>query len=199
MSRKRIDLPEEARHYEVDPDLLECFLADPGKVPATACDGYCCHSGVYLSLAQRDLILRHADAVRACMDPSQRQDPSRWFETEILKDRDFEGGECVGTEATDRGCVFLNGEGLCVLQIASTLNRELPQLKPFFCRLFPITVVDGELTVDDHCQGERPCCSVFPEGGIPVVEACEPELRVVLDGEEVTRLKERARKAAEPV
>ena len=44
----------------------------------------------------------------------------------------------------DGRCVFLNGEGRCVLQKAS-LARPGLHLKPFFCTAFPVTIAHGVL------------------------------------------------------
>ena len=115
-----------------------------------------------MSLPQRDLILEHVEIIQAEMDDIQPHDPDDWFEAEIEKDQDFQGGRAIGTEATEHGCVFLNEAGRCVLQILTMKDPDLPQLKPFFCRLFPLTVVDGELTYDDHCEGEMVYLHIDP-------------------------------------
>lgn len=188
----RISLPEEERPYGVDPLLLRSWLRDAARTPGSACDAYCCHSGVYVSLPHRDRILRNAAAVRACMDPGQVGDPAGWFEEEVWDDIDFEGGRAVGTQADERACVFLNRAGLCVLQIASDRDPSLPPLRPFYCRLFPLTVVDGKVTLDDHCQGQRPCCSAYRRGEVRVVHACVPELRLAFSEEEIGELQARA-------
>lgn len=189
---KRVDLPEEKRHYDVSDELLEYGLADPTQLPAQVCDGYCCHSGVYVSVHHRDLILEHAEVIQAEMDDIQPHDPKKWFEKKIHKDKDFQGGRAVGTDATDHGCVFLNKVGRCVLQIASMRNRKLPQLKPFYCRLFPLTIVDGELTYDDHCEGEMLCCSVEEDGPASLVDTCEYEFLIALTRKQFDAVKKRA-------
>lgn len=192
-SHPRAELPEERRSYRPEPELLRLGLERADARPCDVCDATCCKSGVYLSLPHRDLLLRHAEVIRRHMDSDQATDPAQWFEAEVLEDEDFEGGRCVGTEMGERGCVFLNREGRCVLQLASDRELELPRLKPFFCRLFPLTVVDGEVTFDDHCQGERPCCTAVEGGGIALLEACAAECDVVFGPEETRRLVARAR------
>jgi len=190
--RADVDVNEDERHYSVSEELLEYGLADPTQLPAKVCDGYCCKSGVYMSLPQRDLILEHVEIIQAEMDDLQPHDPEDWFERKIEKDQDFQGGRAIGTEATENGCVFLNGAGRCVLQILTMKDPSLPQLKPFFCRLFPLTVVDGELTYDDHCEGEMVCCSVEESGPASLLDACEYEFLVALSPEQFKELKAHA-------
>lgn len=190
--RADVDVKEDERHYTVSEDLFDYGLADPNQVPAKVCDGYCCKSGVFLSVPHRDLILEHADIIQAEMDDIQPKDPEKWFEEETEKDDDFQGGIAIGTEATENGCVFLNAAGRCVLQILTMKDPSLPQLKPFFCRLFPLTVVDGELTYDDHCEGEMVCCSVEEDGPASLLDTCEYEFLVALSPEQFSQLKKQA-------
>ena len=192
--RTDVEVNEDERHYMVSDDLLEYGLADPTQLPAKVCGGYCCKSGVYMSLPHRDLILKHVALIQAEMDDVQPKDPEDWFEKKIEKDEDFQGGMAIGTEATANGCVFLNQAGRCVLQILTMRNPDLPQLKPFFCRLFPLTVVDGELTYDDHCEGEMVCCSVEENGPVSLLDACEYEFLVALSPEQFRELKQVAGK-----
>ncbi len=198
MNRSRLTVPEERRAYRVAPELLEYGLADPSHTPIHSCTGHCCKSGVFLSLPHRELILQHVEVIRGAMDDVQPADPSKWFEQPVEKDEDFEGGYAVGTEATEHGCVFLNRAGRCVLQIVSAQHPELPQLKPFFCRLFPLTVVDGELTYDDHCEGETLCCSVEEDGAAPLLDVCEYEFLVAIDRSELEALRAQAGRNGKP-
>lgn len=160
------------------------------------CTARCCLSGVYVSLAERDRVLAHAEAVKRHLDPGQVRDPKRWFGARTHRDEDFEGGRCVGTRVHGGRCVFLNGRGLCTLQLAR-IREGLPQLKPFYCRLFPLTVVDGVVEYDDLCVGEAPCCTFTRNGGTPVVEACRAELEEALGGDGYAALLALAGRGAE--
>lgn len=161
----------------MDGSLLRLQVKDPaGPGGCTAC---CCRSGVYVSVAERDRVLAHAAAVQRVMDPGQVKDPTRWFERRVYRDADFEGGRCVGTQVVGHACVFLNGRGLCTLQLASAGSR-VPQLKPFFCRIFPLTLRDGVVRYDPDCKGLAGCCTFGRTGARPVVEACRPEFEEVL-------------------
>ena len=159
----------------------------------SSCDAGCCRDGVLVDLEHRDVILAHADVIRRHMSPGQERDPALWFEREIADDPDFPSGRAVGTEVRS-GCVFLNDLGRCVLHLADDAEGLAVTLKPFFCRLFPITICDGRLMLDEPIAGERPtCCSVTPGGGQTVFDLCPAELETVLgkDGVEELRLLER--------
>lgn len=149
---------------------------------AAECGGRCCRHGVYIGLPERDRILAHAKAVQAAMDETQSTDVDGWFEEEIHEDADFPGGVCVGTEVYNEKCVFLNREGLCVLQL---IEPELDlagdeRLKPFYCRLFPISTCYGRVEFDDLCNGERPCCTLVSDGRTRALDAYAYEFKEVL-------------------
>lgn len=178
---------------EVHRALLRLRVVDP-RGPGGGCTARCCLSGVFVSLPERDRVLAHAEAVRRQMDPGQVKDPRRWFTVRTHRDRDFEGGRCVGTRLHRGRCVFLNREGLCTLQLASAREPGLPPLKPFFCRLFPLVISDGVLMYDDLCSGEARCCTFGPRGAKPVVEACRAEVEFALGPEGARTLLELARR-----
>ena len=152
---------------------------------ADECSGHCCHHGVYASLPERGRILEYADLVSGAMDDTQPTDPAEWFEDETHEDEDYPGGLCIGTVVYNNKCVFLNSEGLCVLQQLE-VSLDLPQrerLKPFYCRLFPLTTWYSRLEFDDMCDGVRPCCTLAADGPTRVVDAWAYEFTEAL-GEE---------------
>jgi hypothetical protein len=155
------------------------------------CDATCCRLGVKIDVAHRDLILRHADEVRALMDPEQERDPARWFDDDETVDSDFPSGRCIGTRVQDNRCVFLDRAGRCVLQSA-TIAAARPgfDLKPFFCTAFPITLLHGTLWVDELClEGPARCCRPAADGALNVLDVCETELRHVLGDEALEELR----------
>jgi Fe-S-cluster containining protein len=149
---------------------------------ADECGGHCCRHGVYVSLPERDRILEYADRIQGSMDGTQTAQIDEWFETQTHEDEDFPGGICVGTEVYGDKCAFLNGEGLCVLQLLEPTLR-LPareRLKPFYCRLFPLTTWNNRVEFDDLCDGVRPCCTLASDGDTRAVEAYAAEFTEVL-------------------
>jgi hypothetical protein len=156
-----------------------------------ACDAACCRTGVLVDVAQRDLILAHADLVQRAMDGGQDRDPTRWFEDTEASDLDFPSGRVVGTRVWDDRCVFLDSAQRCVLQTA-TIAAARPglDLKPFFCAAFPITIAAGTLWIDELClEMPAPCCRPTADGTMGVLDVCEAELRHVLGSEGLRELR----------
>jgi hypothetical protein len=130
------------------------------------------------------------------MDPGQPRDARRWFSRRVAVDPDFPSGTAVHTRVRDGRCVFLNGAGRCVLQTASSGDR---QLKPFFCTAFPVTVVGGVLTLDDRdFRAGQPCCESTERGPLTVFDTCGMELRHVLGAAGMSRLRRLARRRPAP-
>jgi Fe-S-cluster containining protein len=161
---------------------------------AEECGGHCCLHGVYASLPERDRILEYTDRIQALMDGTQTTDTSQWFEDNIEKDEDYPGGLCVGTATYEDKCVFLNAEGLCVLQELEP-HLGLPEeerLKPFYCRLFPLTTWSSRLEFDDMCDGVRRCCTLASDGPTRAIDAYAYEFKEVLGTSGYDELRRRA-------
>src|SRR5439155_656651 len=128
-----------------------------------------------------------AGLARDAMDPDQPRDTRRWFSRRSVADADFPSGRAVHTRVKDGRCVFLNGEGRCVLQKAA--RPGLP-LKPFFCTAFPVTIAHGVLMLDDEdYRAGQPCCAATKGGPLTVFDTCGAELRHVLGAAGASRLR----------
>jgi len=125
--------------------------------------------------------MAHADVVRGLMDSSQDDDPRHWFEDDIAADSDFPSGFATSTRLKDNRCGFLNRAGRCVLQIAANaLCGSGIDLKPFFCRLFPLTIEDGVLMLDPNLRRAETCCGECPDGELTALDVCSEELQYAL-------------------
>lgn len=154
------------------------------------CSGECCWYGVYADVKERDLILSLKEQIAEVMDESQITDWGAWFEKEQA-DEDFPSGVCAGTEVYNNKCVFLDRNGYCSLQVLAMQHGKPPwSYKPYYCVLFPLTVVDGVLTFDDHHSGRMHHCGVRENFTHTLFEACESELRYALGDEGYRRLTE---------
>lgn len=138
------------------------------------CDASCCALGVLVDAGERDRVLAAADRVRDLMTPGQDPDPAHWFARDELHDRDFPSGRASHTRAGRDGCVFLDGERRCTLHRAG--------IKPFFCRVFPLTVIGGALLLEEDGRGltRRECCAATPGGPLTVLDACPAEVEHAL-------------------
>ncbi len=141
------------------------------------CTSRCCHRGAYMDVAERQVLIDHADLLKRHMDKTQTTDMSTWFETEEKVDSDYASGKCVGTGSHNGKCSFQNEKGWCTVQVAGF--QELPHkwsIKPVYCVTFPVEVIKGVIQFNPMMQGKEPCCSVEKEFDTPLYEACKEEL-----------------------
>ena len=141
------------------------------------CTGECCNFGVYTDLKEHEYILSIKDKIIPLLDETQTKDVNKWFE-EPEEDEDFESGVAVGTEIINGKCTFLDKNGLCTLQKLALNEKEHKwKYKPIYCVLFPITIFENALTIDDEHIDRLPYCNVDPNTKLTMFEACEEELR----------------------
>jgi Fe-S-cluster containining protein len=161
------------------------FAAD---ADSSRCSAHCCRAGVLIDITHRDRILAEAALVRDYMEPAQEHDSSKWFYAEDEEDVDFPSGRAINTALVNDTCVFLDSQKRCVLQRA---EERSPGLKPFYCRAFPIVIVEGRLTLNcDHCPDDTQCCGLVEPGERTTLDVFRFELTHVL-GEEGVRELER--------
>jgi Fe-S-cluster containining protein len=140
------------------------------------CTGECCHYGVYTDLKEHQHILQIKDKIIPLMDDTQPKDISLWFE-EPEKDESFESGIAVGTELYNDKCVFLDGKGLCTLQkLAMIENVDKWNYKPLYCILFPLTIDEQTLTIDDGHIERLKTCNNNRINGTSIYDSCKDEL-----------------------
>ncbi|HPI38481.1 MAG TPA: DUF3109 family protein [Ignavibacteriaceae bacterium] len=140
------------------------------------CNGECCNYGVYTDLKENEMILSIKDKIIPLMDETQCKDVEKWFENPE-EDEDFESGVAVGTEIINGKCTFLDKEGLCVLQrLALKENLHKWHYKPQYCILFPLTIYEGALTIDDEHIDRLKYCNKECLNGTTIVEHCKEEL-----------------------
>ena len=138
----------------IDPSILQ--LAAAQRCAPAECQAACCTGGVWLDADHGQRILAWAEAIKPFLPPDRR-DPSKWF-AEDEADDDFPSGRCVGTSIVDDPqrpgktcCVFLRRDRKCALQVASSAHGlGWPGLKPYFCAIYPMTIKDNTLMMDDE-------------------------------------------------
>lgn len=140
------------------------------------CNGECCHYGVYTDLKEHENILAIKDKIIPLMDETQSKNISDWFEP-AEEDDDFESGVAVGTEIVNNKCAFLDKNGLCVLQrLAMDEGEHKWKYKPIYCVLFPLTIYQNTLTIDDEHIDRLSYCNKFPISDTSIFDACREEL-----------------------
>ena len=157
------------------------------------CRGRCCADGVDLDPIERDRILEHAHLIQPLMDETQDRDPANWFQ-KTHPDADFPSGECATTAIKANGCNFLNKEGYCVVHMAEQQQPAgFGYLKPFFCRAFPVCILNSTLSVDDEqCPDEHKCCGPVKNGALTILDVCSFELEYMLGADGLAELRKMA-------
>ncbi len=162
------------------------------------CTGECCHYGVYTDLKEHDQIMELKDRVMGLFDETQSKDVRKWFEPPE-KDEDFESGVAVGTEVINSKCTFLDKYGLCTLQRLANLDGvDKWEYKPMYCILFPLTIYENTLTIDDEHIDRLKTCNIEPVGDTSIFEACKEELQYFFgekDFQNLLKIKEQYLKA----
>jgi len=167
--------------YRIAPELFARGF-ETGKGPCS-CATHCCAGGVWMDLRDRDRILEHRDAIARAMDPEQVHDHTRWFGEEEPDD-DFPSGRSIETTVQGNGCVFLDRQGRCSVQVAAvTAGLHKWAWKPLYCVLFPLEVSEGTVCFDDMLQEEQVCCTVTDTFTTPLFRGCREELEHLLGRE----------------
>lgn len=140
------------------------------------CNGECCNYGVYTDLKEHDHIQTLKGKIINCMDETQTKEVSKWFEAPE-EDEDFDSGVAVGTEIHNGKCTFLDKNGLCSLQkIANDERKHKWTHKPLYCILFPLTIYQGALTVDDDHINRLNYCNKHENKLSTLFEYCKEEI-----------------------
>ena len=140
------------------------------------CTGECCHYGVYTDLAEHEKILKIKDRLLPLFDETQNTNLDKWFE-DPEEDEDFDSGVAVGTEVINGKCTFLDKNGLCTLQrLANSEEVHKWKYKPMYCILFPLTIYEGALTIDDEHIDRLKSCNSNPIAETSIYDACREEL-----------------------
>lgn len=140
------------------------------------CSGECCHYGVYTDLKEHDLIMSLKDKLIPLFDETQVTDTGKWFEAPE-RDDDFSSGIAVGTEIINRKCTFLDKDGLCTLQKLANIEGVYKwKYKPLYCILFPLTIFENTLTIDDEHIDRLASCNSNPAAARTIFDSCREEL-----------------------
>ncbi len=141
------------------------------------CQAWCCTGGVWVDLREKEKILANAEKIKPFLPPTRR-DESIWFDGVQEDGAEYPSGRGEGTTVVNdpthpigTTCIFLRpSDRYCALQAANTAHGEDPwDLKPFYCILYPLTVDEDLLQLDDanelyqeggHCQ--RDCAEPVP-------------------------------------
>ncbi len=154
------------------------------------CTGECCNYGVYTDLKEHEMIMGIKDKILPMLDETQSAEIEKWFEAPE-EDEDFESGVAVGTDLVNGKCAFLDKQGLCTLQkLANDEGAHKWKYKPLYCILFPLTIYEGSLTIDDEHIDRLKTCNKQINPEISIYEACREELQHLFSIEGLAELEE---------
>lgn len=195
-------MSEEKKYpIEINGIKIDTVIFTQGFVPKCdipICSGQCCDWGVYMDKEFKHVILDHEKDVIDVMDGQQIKDPSKWFEKDIEIDHDFPSGEAIGTETYktkfgNEQCVFKGLNNFCSLQIAAEKKGYHKwEIKPKYCIMYPLTIVDNVLTYDDSHAERLDYCGIHKKENFvhTVFEAMTEEIIYILGQEGYNYLKD---------
>lgn len=154
------------------------------------CTGECCWYGVYTDSKEAEEILKIKDKLINLFDDTQVKDSKKWFEPPE-EDEDFDSGVAIGTEVINNKCTFLDKDGLCILQkFANLEGGHKWKYKPQYCILFPFTIYEGALTIDDDHIDRLKTCNKNPMPETTIYEFCTEELKHFFGEEDFNKLED---------
>jgi hypothetical protein len=185
-------MTEENKNYldynglKIDPLIFTMGFVP--KCDMDICGGQCCNWGVYMDKDFKPVILEHEKDIIETMDNNQIKDSELWFEKEYEPDTDFPSGLAIGTELYtmengEETCVFKNKIGFCTLQMTAVKKgMHKWAIKPKYCIMYPITIIDGVLTCDDEHSKRLDYCGIHhPENFVhSVFEAMTEEIKYII-------------------
>ena len=132
------------------------------------------------------------------MDDNQPKDSNKWFEAELEEDTDFPSGFALGTEVYEtpsghKQCVFKDKRGFCSIQVAADKhNMHKWAIKPKYCIMYPLTIIDNVLTYDDDHAEKLDYCGVNMKKNFTqtVFEAMTEEITFILGADGYAYLNE---------
>ena len=171
--------------------LIDPVIFTQGFVPGcnvNICSGECCDWGVYMDAEFKNMIMKFESEIINVMDDAQHKNSDKWFEKEVLNDSDFPSGLAIGTEIYKNNhgkyqCVFKDKKNFCSIQVAAVKhNMHKWSIKPTYCIMYPLTIVDGILTYDLEHSKKLSYCGLKHHSNFTqtVFEAMSEEIRYVL-------------------
>ncbi len=141
------------------------------------CARECCTEGVWLSIHDAHRIVEHGDQFQTYL--IQPIDLQQWNLSRPAN---------ISTPLMEEGtpnerCWFLMQNGLCALHsFALDKNMPVQRIKPFFCLMFPLTLVDIDINVTEISIDNKAYKTCLIEGTAEtwLYEQFAPELRRIL-------------------
>lgn len=199
-------LPAKEKDFmEVNGMKIDPLIFTQGFVPGcnlSICSGQCCNWGVYMDRDFEPVIMKFENQIKDVMDEHQLKDTSKWFEKELEEDSDFPSGYAIGTELyiNNQGvtqCVFKDKRGYCSLQVMAVENGlHKWEIKPKYCIMYPLTIIDNVLTVDNDHSERLDYCGIHKKENYTqtIFDAMTEEIKFIIGEEGYNILNEHYKK-----
>jgi hypothetical protein len=152
------------------------------------CNGDCCTEGVSITLPEVARIKEHADALQSYL--IEPYDFDSW---NLERPADL-STPLLNENKPGEQCWFLRHNRLCAIH-SYTLDQGMPvaALKPYFCRFFPLTLIDIDINVSEIAVDGKAydTCLVPSESETWLYKELEPELRRVIGDANFAELEKR--------
>ncbi|MCL4393762.1 MAG: hypothetical protein M1482_02945 [Chloroflexi bacterium] len=141
------------------------------------CAAACCDDGSWLSLYEAHHIKQHAQEIQPYLE--QPLDFDAWD----LSRPAFLYTPVIEADTPQQRCWFFTRDRRCALH-ALALDKKIPlsSVKPFFCSLFPLTLVDIDINLTEIAIDAKAydTCLTTQENESWLYEQFEPDLRRIL-------------------
>ena len=205
MSEETTTPSSETEQLEFNGMKIDPLIFTQGFVPGcniSICSGQCCNWGVYMDRDFEPVIMKFENQIKDVMDEHQLKDTSKWFEKELEEDTDFPSGYAIGTELyiNHQGitqCVFKDKRGYCSLQVMAVENgMHKWEIKPKYCIMYPLTIIDNVLTVDNDHSERLDYCGIHKKENYTqtIFDAMGEEIKFIIGEEGYNFLNEHYKK-----
>ena len=205
MAEENLPPTEEKDFLEINGMKIDPVIFTQGFVPGcniSICSGQCCNWGVYMDRDFEPVIMKFENQIKDVMDEHQLKDTSKWFEKELEEDTDFPSGYAIGTELyiNSQGitqCVFKDKRGYCSLQVMAVENGlHKWEIKPKYCIMYPLTIIDNVLTVDNDHSERLDYCGIHKKENYTqtVFDAMTEEIKFIIGADGYDFLNEHYKK-----
>lgn len=205
MTENNLQPSDEKDFMEINGMKIDPVIFTQGFVPGcniSICSGQCCNWGVYMDRDFEPVIMKFENQIKDVMDEYQPRDTSKWFEKELEEDSDFSSGYAIGTELyiNSQGitqCVFKDKRGYCSLQVMAVENGlHKWEIKPKYCIMYPLTIIDNVLTVDNDHSERLDYCGIHHKENYTqtIFDAMGEEIKFIIGEEGYNILNENYKK-----
>lgn len=148
------------------------------------CKDSCCSYGVDIDIEN----IKRLNQYRKELEEYVGIPVDKWFEPEMIDEKEFPGGKYTRTQVHDNKCVFLNrkGPGCLIHKYCLEKGIDVHLLKPMVSLMFPITFDYGVLHASNEITQHFLAC--YTGNGPTLYEGAKEDLRFYFGDEFIKEL-----------